>query len=69
MKGVFSVSYKETIKNRLAVLIAEEGINQKHIAKKLEIAESSLSKFKNGTYNLPYSELAKLDTFLTQKGY
>jgi len=60
---------QDTVKDRLILIIENEGINQKFIAKRTLIAESTLSKYKNGISELKYNELERLDTFLKSKGY
>lgn len=63
------LSIQDTIRERLIELISNEGVSQKHISQKTDIAESSLCKFKKATYELRYSELERLQEFIKSRGY
>lgn len=60
---------QKNIRDRLNLLINNEGINQKFISTKTCISQPNLSKYRHGTYDLRYIELNILDDFLKSKGY
>jgi hypothetical protein len=59
---------QKSVRERL-IKLTSEGMMAKYVAKNTSIAESSLSKFKNGKYELPHSELNMLADWLTSRGY
>ena len=59
---------QNSVRERL-VKLTQDGFMSKAVAKNTAIAESSLSKFKNGKYDLPHSELIILANWLTNKGF
>lgn len=63
------MSVQDITREKLIKFIELEGVNQKFITGKTGIVESNLSRFKNNTLNLKYSDLERLNTFLKSKGY
>ena len=59
----------QNLRKRLINIIKNEGVNQKHISKKTNIAESILSRFKNGKCQLGLIDRESLEKFLRSKGY
>lgn len=63
------MSIQDLTRDKLIKFIQQEGTNQKFIAIKTGIIESNLSRFKNKALNLKYSDLERLNQFLSAKGY
>lgn len=64
-----SFKKNQNLRKRLINLIKNEGVNQKHISKKTNIAESILSRFKNNKCELGLIDREALDDYLECKGY
>ena len=64
-----SLKKNQNLRKRLINLIKNEGVNQKHISKKTNIAESMLSRFKNNKCELGLIDREALDDYLKCKGY
>ena len=60
---------QDNLRNRLKNYIKIEGVRQKHIADQIDMSESLLSRFKNGTDLLYRCDIKALDNYLTSKGY
>lgn len=60
---------QDDLRNRLKNYIKIEGVRQKHIADQIDMSESLLSRFKNGTDLLYRCDIEALDNYLTSKGY
>jgi hypothetical protein len=65
---IVAIVTQKNVRDRL-IKLTEEGMMAKYVAKSTSIAESSLSKFKNGKYDLPHSELTYLSEWLLNRGY
>lgn len=59
---------KENIRQRLIYLFEEFGTNQSWLAKKLDVHQSTINKFKSGKQELSNEILARIDNFLKERG-
>lgn len=57
------------LRDRLILLLNEEGTAQKFIARKTGINEGYLSRFKNGQVELGVTDSRELDRFLESRGH
>lgn len=63
------MSVQDITREKLIKFIELEGVNQKFITSRTGVVESNISRFKNNTLNLKYSDLERLEAYLKSKGY
>jgi predicted transcriptional regulator len=63
------MSVQDITREKLIKFIELEGVSQKFITSRTGVVESNISRFKNNTLNLKYSDLERLEAYLKSKGY